>query len=137
MAEEMSAKAISLLGMEFQRTRLEAASLNIANVDVVSSQQDAAFKPVVANLNIEQLNFDNFLNSSSVSLVARDTDNLARAIFKPEHPMANAEGYVFTPNINVAEEMIALNSAIRGYEANIKAFNAYREMSAKALEIGK
>jgi len=130
---DLDIKAISLFGMNYERTRLEAASLNIANANVLSSKASTAYKPVVASTNA----FNSILQTNDT---VRLTDNLtskSQAVFKPEHPLANEKGFVFQPSINIAEEMITLNSATRAYEANVKAFNAYREMSAKALEIGK
>jgi flagellar basal-body rod protein FlgC len=40
------------------------------------------------------------------------------------------------PNINVMEEMVNMISATRGYEANVTALKAAKEMASRALEIG-
>jgi len=133
---DLDIKAISLFGMNYERTRLEAASLNIANANVLSSKASAAYKPVTASTNA-LTSFNHILQTNNTVLLTENLASKSQAIFKPKHPLANENGYVFQPSINIAEEMITLNSATRAYEANVKAFNAYREMSAKALEIGK
>jgi flagellar basal-body rod protein FlgC len=60
-----------------------------------------------------------------------------RQVFEPQHPDANAEGFVLMPDINTIEEMVNLISASRAYEANVTAMNVTKTMSQKALEIGR
>jgi len=60
-----------------------------------------------------------------------------RMVYDPEHPDANEEGYVAFPNVTVSTEMVDLISATRAYEANVTAFNSYKSMLNKALEIGR
>lgn len=59
-----------------------------------------------------------------------------KTIHDPSHPDADETGLVHLPNVNLMEEMVALLSASRLYEANITAFNAAKHMALKALEIG-
>lgn len=134
---DLDVKSISLFGMEYQRARLEAASLNIANGQTFASSKSAAFNPVSAIVDIDNLNFAQYLQQGNSVSIVPNLASEAKAVHKPEHPLANDSGYVFLPQINLAEEMITLNSAVRAYEANVKAFNAYKEMGAKALAIGK
>ena len=57
--------------------------------------------------------------------------------YDPQHPDADEKGYVAMPNINVMEEMVNMISATRGYEANVSALKAAKDMASIALEIGK
>jgi flagellar basal-body rod protein FlgC len=57
--------------------------------------------------------------------------------YDPQHPDADEKGYVAMPNINVMEEMVNMISATRGYEANVSALKAAKDMASVALEIGK
>ena len=57
--------------------------------------------------------------------------------YEPQHPHADDNGYVAMPNINPMEEMVNMISATRGYEANITALKAAKDMALKALEIGR
>lgn len=56
-------------------------------------------------------------------------------VYDPDHPDANAEGYVAYPNVEVVREMVDLITASRAYEANVTAMNASKAMNKKALEI--
>jgi len=60
-----------------------------------------------------------------------------RPIYDPQHPDADAHGYVLMPNVNVMEEMVNMIAASRAYEANVQAINTARAMWNRALEIGK
>ena len=57
--------------------------------------------------------------------------------YEPNHPDANAEGYVAYPDINVMQEMVDMLQASRGYEANVSAMNTTKNMALSAIEIGR
>ncbi|MBQ4862960.1 hypothetical protein J8L98_14830 [Pseudoalteromonas sp. MMG013] len=127
--------AISMSGMAVERAKLHAASLNIANANSVASSASAAYKVKHLNTNVNGMSFQQIVEADMMSLLNQSTQ--VKAQYKPEHALADERGFVYTPEINLATEMLNLNSATRAYEANVKAFNAYKSMSAKALEIGK
>ena len=60
-----------------------------------------------------------------------------RLVYDPQHPDANADGYVEMPNVHVVKEMVDLITASRAYEANITALNSAKSMAQRALEIGR
>lgn len=60
-----------------------------------------------------------------------------RPVYDPTHPDVNNDGYVMMPNVDITKEMVDLMSASRAYEANVTAFNVGKNMSLKALDIGK
>jgi len=58
-----------------------------------------------------------------------------KMVFDPNHPQADANGYVKMPDINMVEEMVDLISASRTYEANVTVMNAAKQMAKRALDI--
>ncbi len=64
------------------------------------------------------------------------TGNEPRLVFEPEHPNANADGFVSYPSVNMVSEMLNLVVARRSYEANIRAMGAAKSMLESALQIG-
>lgn len=58
-------------------------------------------------------------------------------VYDPEHPDANAEGYVMMPNVDPVKESLDMMAATRAYDANITAFNAIKGMASKALTLGR
>lgn len=116
--------------MNLERARLEAATYNISIANTVASSASQ-----VAQLKSAQINADNgFLELITTEVVS---ERSVTKIFKPEHVKADENGFIYKPKVNLASEMIQLNLATRAYEANVRAFNSYKQMSSKAMEIGK
>ena len=57
--------------------------------------------------------------------------------YQPGHPMADDEGYVFLPNVNVIEEMANMISASRSYQTNIEVMEASKNMLERTLTLGQ
>jgi flagellar basal-body rod protein FlgC len=60
-----------------------------------------------------------------------------KIIYDPKHPMADENGYVTMPNVNVTEEMVNMISASRAYQNNVETMNAAKSMLLKTLTIGQ
>jgi len=58
-------------------------------------------------------------------------------VYDPDHPDADAQGFVTYPNVNIVTEMTDMLSATRSYEANVTVFSALKSMALKALDIGR
>ncbi len=71
----------------------------------------------------------------SVTVEVRDSDALGPLVHDPNHPDADAEGYVRYPAVNIVTEMGALMAASRAYEANATALEAAKQMAMRALDI--
>ncbi len=65
----------------------------------------------------------------------REDEREPQLVHQPDHPDADANGYVAMPNVNVVEEMANMISATRAYEANVTAFNATKSMLLDAVNI--
>jgi flagellar basal-body rod protein FlgC len=55
----------------------------------------------------------------------------------PEHPMADKDGYIYKPNVNVIEEMTNMISASRSYQTNVQLAESAKNMLNKTLQLGK
>ena len=71
-----------------------------------------------------------------VERVQKDFPVATHAVHDPGNPLADADGMVRYPEMDLVDEMTALMTASRGYEANVRAFNLLRGMVVKAFEIG-
>lgn len=142
---------ISASGMSAQRLRMDIAAENIANVDTTRTEAGGAYrrKDVVFESFGERSFSQALINAqhgkgfnSAVHAGVRvrdiipDTREMKR-IYNPNHPDADAAGYVEMPNVDVLKETVDTMSATRSYEANVTALNAMKSMAQKALEIGK
>ena len=57
--------------------------------------------------------------------------------YEPGHPMANAEGYVYLPNVNMIDEMSNMISASRSYQSNVEVLNTSKQMMLATLRLGQ
>ena len=58
-----------------------------------------------------------------------------RQVYDPGNPEANKQGYVTMPNVNPVTEMVDLISASRGYESNVTAMTAAKQMFSKTFDV--
>lgn len=142
----MTAMRVSGSGMTAQRLRMNTISSNIANVNTTQTPEGGPYrrKDVVLEAIPEQRNFGDILidqgdkNLSRVQVTDIHVDRKApRLEYRPDHPDANAEGYVAMPNINLMEEMANMIQANRSYEANVSAFNVSKNLALSAIDIGR
>ena len=136
-----SSSVVSSNGMSVQRQVMDIISENLANVNTVKSSDGGPYRrkvPVIANKDIPlfgEMLGDRIRSVVYVSSIENDTTP-PRLDYEPSHPLADERGYVAKPNINVSLEMVHMIDATRAYEANVAAFNASKNMGAKALQIG-
>ena len=125
-------------GMSAQNLRLNLVASNMANADSVSSSIEETYKsrqPVFRAV-MNQMNPDEPAVGVRMAGVVESEAPLQKE-YAPNHPMADAEGYIFRPNVNLVEEMANMISASRSYQSNVEVVNAARTMATKTLELGK
>jgi flagellar basal-body rod protein FlgC len=64
-------------------------------------------------------------------------DPTGRLVHEPDNPLADAEGYVRYPDIDLSEQMGSLIMAQRGYQANAQVVDRARTIYESALQIGR
>ena len=136
---------ISASGLSSQRTVLRVIAENMANVQTTRTEEGgpylrkrAILSPTPVPSSFPELLFSRMRPEAlgvQVSDIVEDPYGL-KSVFDPSHPDADENGLVLLPNVNLMEEMVALLSASRVYEANVAAFNAAKSMALRALEIG-
>ncbi|GAB6386971.1 flagellar basal body rod protein FlgC [Stutzerimonas marianensis] len=135
-------------GMSAQSTRLNTISSNIANAETVSSSVDQTYRarhPVFATMlqqaggaPNESLFAEQDQAGAGVQVlgIVEDQSEL-QARYEPNHPAANADGYVYYPNVNVVEEMADMISASRSFQTNAELMNTAKSMLQKVLTLGQ
>lgn len=121
----------ALAGMNAATRRVSAGTSNITNMQTVGTPgaigSDAAYKPV------DVVNISGPSGGPEAKLVER---NPATSLsYQPSHPLASDEGYVESPNVDLATELVNNKIAQRAYEANLKSIIAWDEMQATLLDI--
>lgn len=59
------------------------------------------------------------------------------AQYQPGHPLADEQGFVYSPNVNVVEEMVNMMSASRSFQSNVEILNTTRQMLQRTLTMGE
>jgi flagellar basal-body rod protein FlgC len=63
-------------------------------------------------------------------------DPEGRLVHQPDHPLADAEGMVRYPSVDLGDQMTQLIVAQRGYQANLSVIDRARDAYLQALQIG-
>lgn len=124
-------------GMNAQTVRLNTTASNLANADTVSSSTNETYRarhPVFATMLSEEMG--DAAHGVQVVDIVKDQSPL-RQEYRPGHPQADANGYVYLPNVNIAEEMANMISASRSYETNAEVVNTAKQMLMRTLSLGQ
>ncbi|SEO78214.1 flagellar basal body rod protein FlgC [Trujillonella endophytica] len=125
---------ISGTGLYAHRKWLDAVSDNIANINTVTSTDGEAFKErfIVAQA------VDYGSGEGGVRVAGAEFGSgEGRLVYEPTHPLADDEGYVRYPDIDLGEQMTQLIMAQRGYQANIASIERATTAYEAALRLGK
>lgn len=141
--------SISGSGMTAQRLRLDVTADNIANIETTRTENGGPYRRKMVVLEAKETSFQKVFENTLYGQQAYTEGNGVRAaaviddetelkpVYDPEHPDADADGYVMMPNIDLVKETADAMAATQAYQANITAFNATKLMAQKALEIGR
>ena len=130
-------------GMSAQSVRLNTTASNIANADSVSSSADKTYRarhPVFAAAMQEAAAGQTKSDGSGVGvnvLGMVESDKPLNVEYSPSHPMADKDGYIYKPNVNVIEEMTNMISASRSYQTNVQLAESAKNMLNKTLQLGQ
>lgn len=118
-------------GMTAHRKWLDAVSDNLANINNASSTDGTAFQARYVLAQAGQGNSGVYVAGAAFG------DAEGRMVHQPDHPLADDDGYVRYPDIDMAEQMGSLIMAQRGYQANAAVVDRAKETYQAALQIGK
>jgi flagellar basal-body rod protein FlgC len=127
-AFEMLRIANTSLGMH--QTWLDALAHNISNVNTVTSTDEDAFQEQMVRA---QSRADGGVDVDGIEL----GDAEGRLTYQPDHPLADEDGMVRTPDMDLASQMTQLVMAQRGYQASVQVTKNAQDTYSSALQIGK
>ncbi|MDR5866469.1 flagellar basal body rod protein FlgC [Halomonas koreensis] len=126
---------ISGSAMSAQSQRMNVTASNLANADSVAGPDGEAYRA-------KQVMFESRAASRAgiggvgVREVVEDPSPL-RQEYRPEHPLADDQGYVSMPNVDPVAEMANMISASRSYQANVEVMNTNKQLMLKTLTLGE
>lgn len=126
MSNLFDTMASSVSGMAAQSARLRLVSENIANADTPGYRR-------------KLVPFEQVVRSEEMGAVRTGRLQLDQAalerVYQPSHPMADADGYYDSSNVNLMVEIADAREAQRSYEANLRMFDQARQMTTSLLEL--
>ena len=139
-------------GLSAQSVRLNTVASNLANADSVSGDPSTVYKArhpvfeaVKSSVASQALSASGGLSISTGAdqsdaavhvrgIVESTADPTER--YEPGNPLANADGNVYSPNVNVIDEMTDMISASRAYQNDIEVMNTSKELMVATLKLG-
>lgn len=138
MSELFNIFNVSGSALTAQSLRLNTIASNMANAQVVSQTPEGAYRaklPLFAAVLQGAGNGASGTGVKVAGVVESPAPPLAE--YAPNHPLANEEGYVFNPNVNVVEEMANMISASRSYQNNVEVMNTTKQLLLRTLQLGQ
>ena len=133
---------ISGSGMSAQTIRLNTTASNIANADSIASSRGETYKArhpvfqtVLNNVSTDSQNGPARAGVMVAGIVESQAEAVAR--YQPDNPLADEEGFVYAPNINLVEEMANMISASRSYQSNVQVASTAKTLLSKTLSLGQ
>ena len=124
-------------GMSAESTRLNAVASNLANANTVAGRPEDVYRAraVIFEEVRNQLTRDEGSAVRVSQVVQSDKAPLTR--YEPSNPLANAEGYVYVPDISAVEQMVDMIAASRAYKNNVEVMNTTRDLMLATLRLGQ
>jgi len=164
MSGLFSSIEVSASGMTLQRQKMDVVAQNIANAETTKTKDGTPYqrKRIIVSESEESVPFRTAMSDARTKLSRTNSRHLVsspkysnanleiskaaaeeindpassfRLVHDPDHPDADADGFVKMPDIEIVNEMVDMMAASRAYEANTMAISTAKEMAKNALEI--
>jgi len=126
-------------GMSAQSLRLNLVASNISNANSVSGSAETVYKSRQPVFAAELDSAINQQNTEGKVKVLGVVESHAPPVmeYNPNHPMADATGYIYKSNVNTVEEMANMMSASRAYQNNVEVLNTAKQLMLQTLKMGQ
>ncbi len=127
-------------GMAAQSLRLNTVASNLANADSVASTPEAAYRsrePLFAAVQKQLGSGSEAAGGGGQVLGVTESQAAIPSRYEPGNPLADADGYVYSSNVNPVDELVNMISASRSYQNNVEVMNSTRQLMQKTLDLGK
>jgi len=122
-----------------QSQRLNTTASNLANADTAATPGSQSYRARQVVFQLDPAVTDKGRSVVGGVRVAGVVESTApgRLQYEPGHPLANADGYIEMPNVDVVAETVNMISASRAYQANVEVINTTKSLMARTLTIGQ
>lgn len=130
---DISARALSA-----QMTRMNTVASNLANANSVSTTPEQAYRalrPVFKAEYADAVEKNGISTVDVTQVVALDREPAQS--YRPDHPAANEDGYIYQAAVSVDEEMVEMLEASRQYQNNLEVVSTLRALMARTVRMGQ
>ena len=120
--------SVAASAMNAQMLRLNTVASNMANAETVSGSEDTAYRsrqPIFSTV----MNQQREVAGVAVTGIVQSDAAVAKR-YEPGHPQADADGYIYSSNVNMM-------SASRAYQNNAEVFSTTKTLMLRALQLGQ
>jgi flagellar basal-body rod protein FlgC len=132
---------IASSGMVAQTQRLSTSAQNMTNANVEVGNPNDVYQPRYPIFQAVQEQANQWMGENikaGVKLQGIYVSNVSPSMrYEPNNPIADANGYVYTPNISTVEEMANMISASKSYQMNINILNTTKQLMQRTLQLGE
>ena len=129
---------ITKRAMGAQLVRLNAIASNLANADNIASNPEDAYKPIKPVFETQYMDIIRKRGISTVDAVTvKQMDIEPIKEFKPGHPLADQEGFIYKAPVNAEEEYVEMLEASRQYQNNVEVISTIKALMMKTANLGK
>lgn len=136
MSDLFGSISVAASGMHVYKTWIDATADNVANANTVRSPDEPAFQARFVVAGSQDVRPGGVGDGADVRGVLFG-DPLGRLVYDPSNPLADEEGYVRRPDMDLSDQMTNLIIAQRAYQANVTVFERARDAYERALQIGR
>ncbi|WP_238010223.1 flagellar basal body rod C-terminal domain-containing protein [Dactylosporangium sp. AC04546] len=129
-----SAIGIAGTGVTVYRKWLDAVADNVANINNVAPTSGEVFR--ARYVQARAVDYGTGEGGAVVAGVALGNAK-GRLVHEPDNPLADREGYVRYPDVDLGSQMTQMIMAQRAYQANLTVVDRAKDAYQAAIQIGK
>ncbi|QNM98463.1 flagellar basal body rod protein FlgC [Chitinimonas koreensis] len=123
--------------MTAQSVRLNATASNLANAESATSSSGQPYRAKQVVFAATPLTASQPQAVGVQVATVSEDPSPARMVYDPKNPLADGNGYIAMPNVNVVEEMTNMISASRSYQTNADMMNTAKVLLQRTLQLGQ
>lgn len=129
---------VAARSMSSQMTRLNTIASNIANAQSVATTKEDAFRAIRPVFEIDYASDarESGLSTTSVKDIV-SLDREPAKSYRPDHPLADKDGFVYEAAVNVDEEMVEMMEASRQYQNTLEVVSTLRTLASRTVKMGQ
>lgn len=118
-----------------QMVRMNTVASNLANAGTLASTPQDAFRALRPVFETEFARARTGLSTTQVTDVVM-LDRAPERLFRPDHPAADKDGFVYAAAVNIEEEMVEMVEASRQYQNTLETLSTLRSLMARTVQMG-